>query len=257
MPSATPNIHIFADPENLAHAAVIRFVQIAREAIEARDRFTVALSGGSTPKALYALLSTEPWQNQISWDHVHLFWGDERHVPPNDPSSNFGMTQAQLIAHVPIPPENVHRIKAENPDAAAVAAAYEQDLKQSFQLADRQFPQFDLVLLGMGANGHTASLFPGTAAVHESARLVVALWVEEVMGDRITLTPPVINNAREVIFFVTGAEKATTLKAVLDGQYQPDLLPAQVIRPTGGQVTWMVDQAAASSLSTVLESIPG
>lgn len=257
MQPANSTIQIFADPESLAHAAVVRFVQIARDAIEARDRFTVALSGGSTPKALYALLATQPWQNQVSWDQVHLFWGDERHVSPDDPSSNFRMTQAQLIAQVPIPPENVHRMKAENPNAQTVAAVYEQDLKQSFQLAEGQFPQFDLVLLGMGANGHTASLFPGTAAIHEQIRLVVAPWVEEVNSDRITLTPPVINTAREVIFFVAGLEKAATLKAVLEGQYQPDRLPAQIIRLAQGKVTWMIDQAAASSLSTAVESILG
>lgn len=249
MQSVDPTIQTFADPNSLTHAAVIRFVQIAREAIKTRDQFTVALSGGSTPKALYALLATQPWQNQIDWNQVHLFWGDERHAPPNDPGSNFRMTQEQLLSKVTIPQENVHRIKAENVDAQAAAAEYEQELKHFFQLSDHEFPRFDLVLLGMGANGHTASLFPGTDAVHEQSRLVVAPWVEELNSDRITLTPSVINNAAEIIFFVTGTEKAATLKAVLEGQYQPDRLPAQIIRPAQGQVVWMVDQAAASALS--------
>lgn len=250
MQSVNSTIQTFADPNSLAHAAVVRFVQLAQEAIEARDQFTVALSGGSTPKALYALLATEPWQNQISWDQVHLFWGDERHVPPNDSSSNFRMTQEQLLSKVPIPPENVYRIQAENPNANAAAAEYERDLKQFFQLGEHQFPRFDLVMLGMGANGHTASLFPGTAAVHEQTRLVVAPWVEELKTDRITLTPPVINNAAEIIFFVTGSDKAAMLKTVLEGAYQPDRFPAQVIRPTQGKLVWMIDQAAAGSLST-------
>jgi 6-phosphogluconolactonase len=245
-----PEIQVFANPEALTQAAAAEFVRQVNQAIQARGRFTIALSGGSTPKSLYALLATQPWRDQIAWNQVHLFWGDERHVSPSDSTSNFRMTQEQLLSYIPIPPGNVHRIKAESPDTQAVAAAYEQDLKQFFQLGEHQFPRFDLVLLGMGANGHTASLFPGTAAVHEQTRLVVALWVEELSTDRITLTPPVINSALEIIFFVTGAGKAETLKAVLEGQYQPDRLPAQIVRPTQGKVIWMVDQAAASSLST-------
>jgi 6-phosphogluconolactonase len=249
-----PEIQVFANPEALTQAAATKFVQQAHQAIQARGRFTIALSGGSTPKSLYALLATQPWRNQIPWNQVHLFWGDERHVPPSDASSNFRMTQEQLVFQVPIPHENVHRIKAENPDASAAATEYEQELRQFFQLREHQFPRFDLVLLGMGSNGHTASLFPGTDAVHEQTRLVVAPWVEELNSDRITLTPPVINNAVEIIFFVTGVEKAATLKAVLEGQYQPDRLPAQIICPTQGKVVWMIDQAAASSLSTGVSS---
>lgn len=257
MQSLNSNIQTFADPKSLAHAAVAHFVQIAREAIETQDKFTVALSGGSTPKALYALLATAPWQNQLDWNQVHLFWGDERHVPPSDSSSNFRMTQEQLLSQVPIPPENIHRIKAENPNANAAAIEYERELKHFFQLGEHEFPRFDLVLLGMGANGHTASLFPGTDAVHEQSRLVVAPWVEELNTDRITLTPPVINNAAKIIFFVTGTEKAAPLKAVLEGPYQPDRLPAQIIHPTQGKVVWMVDQAAASALSTAVSSTSG
>ncbi|QDL06768.1 6-phosphogluconolactonase [Brasilonema octagenarum UFV-E1] len=245
-----PEIQVFANAEALTQAAAAEFVQQAHQAIQARGRFTIALSGGSTPKSLYALLATQPWRNQIPWNQIHFFWGDERHVPPSDPSNNFRMTQEQLLFQVPIPQENVYRIKAENPDAKAAAAEYEQDLRQFFQLQEHQFPRFDLVLLGMGANGHTASLFPGTDAVHEQTRLVVAPWVEELNSYRITLTPPVINNAVEILFFVTGAEKATTLKAVLEGQYQPDRLPAQIISPTQGRVMWMIDQAAAHLLET-------
>ena len=243
-----PEIQVFANPETLTQAAAAEFVRHVQQAIEARGRFTIALSGGSTPKSLYALLATPPWRNQIPWKQVHFFWGDERHVPPSDSNNNFRMTQERLLFHVPIQCENVHRIEAENPDAQAAAAQYEQDLKQFFQLGEHQFPRFDLVLLGMGANGHTASLFPGTDAVHEQTRLVAAPWVEELHSDRITLTPPVLNNALEVIFFVTGAEKAATLKAVLEGAYQPDRLPAQIIRPTKGKVVWMIDRAAARLL---------
>lgn len=253
-PQVKPEIQVVANPKALTQAAATEFVRQAIQAIQARGRFTVALSGGSTPKSLYALLATQPWRDEIPWSQVHLFWGDERHVPPSDSSSNFRMTQERLLSQVPIPPENIHRIKAENSDANAAAVEYERDLKHFFQFGEQQFPRFDLVLLGMGANGHTASLFPGTAAVHEQTRLVVAPWVEELNTERITLTPPVINNAREIIFFVTGAEKAATLKAVLEGEYQPDCLPVQIIHPTQGKVVWMIDQAAASSLSTAVSA---
>ncbi|GAA6614743.1 6-phosphogluconolactonase [Scytonema sp. NUACC26] len=245
-----PEIQVFANAEALTQAVATEFVRQAHQAIQARGRFTIALSGGSTPKSLYALLATEPWRNQIPWNQIHFFWGDERHVPPSDPSSNFQMTQEQLLFQVPIPNENVHRIKAENPDAKAAAAEYERDLRQFFQLREYQFPRFDLVLLGMGANGHTASLFPGTDAIHEQTRLVVAPWVEESNSYRITLTPPAIDNAVEIIFLVTGANKAATLKAVLEGQYQPDRLPAQIIRPTQGKVVWAIEQSAADLLET-------
>lgn len=255
-PQLKPEIQVFANPEVLTQAAATEFVRQANQAIQDRGRFTIALSGGSTPKSLYALLATQPWRDQISWNQVHLFWGDERHVPPSDSSSNFRMTQERLLSQVPIPHENVHRIKAENPDAQTVAAEYERDLKQFFQLSEHEFPRFDLVLLGMGANGHTASLFPGTDAVHEQSRLVVAPWVEELNTHRITLTPPVINNANTIIFFVTGAEKAAMLKAVLEGQYKPDRLPAQIVHPTQGNVIWMIDQTAASLLSKAVSSTP-
>ncbi len=251
-----PEIQVFAKLEALTHAAATEFVQKTQQAIQARGRFTVALSGGSTPKSLYALLATQPWRDQISWNQVHLFWGDERHVPPSDSSSNFRMTQEQLLFQVPIPHENVHRIKAENSDTQAVAASYERELKQFFQLGEHEFPRFDLVLLGMGANGHTASLFPGTAVIYEQTRLVAAPWVGELNRDRITLTPPVINNANTIIFFVTGVEKAATLKEVLEGQYQPDRLPAQVVHPAQGNVIWMVDQVAARLLSTAVSLTP-
>lgn len=251
---AKPEIQVFANSEALTQTAAVEFVRRANQAIEARGRFTVALSGGSTPKSLYALLATQPWRDQLPWNQVYLFWGDERHVPPSDASSNFHMTQEQLLSQISIPPENIHRVKAENPDAQAAATDYEQNLKQFFQLDEHEFPRFDLVLLGMGANGHTASLFPGTAAVHEQSRLVAAPWVEELKTDRITLTPPVINNAAEILFFVTGSEKATMLKTVLEGTYQPDHFPAQIVRPTKGKVMWMIDQAAANSLSAAVSS---
>ena len=247
-----PTIQTFSDPEHLAQAVAARFGQLAEDAIAARGLFTVALSGGSTPKRLYQILATPQWCNQVSWNKVHLFWGDERHVPPDHPDSNYRMVRENLIDRVPIPTTNIHRIKAENPDADQAASDYEQELRLFFNLTDNELPQFDVVFLGMGSNGHTASLFPGTTAIFEQKHLVVASWIEEFKSDRITLTPPVINNAVEVIFFVTGAEKAATLKAVLEGRYQADRYPSQIIHPTTGALTWMVDRAAASLLSTAV-----
>ncbi|XGV97658.1 MAG: 6-phosphogluconolactonase [Leptolyngbya sp. BL-A-14] len=242
-------IQVLADAEALTQAAATEFVKQAKQAIATSGRFTVALSGGSTPKSLYALLATEPWRRQIPWSHVHFFWGDERHVPPDHADSNYRMTQERLLFQVPVPAENVHRIQTENPDASSVAAGYEQAIRQFFKLHENELPQFDLVLLGMGPDGHTASLFPHTKVIHEQTRLVAAPWVEKFKTYRITLTPPVLNNANHIIFFVTGAEKAETLKAVLEGEYQPDRFPSQLIQPTHGTVLWMVDQAAASLLS--------
>jgi 6-phosphogluconolactonase len=188
----------------------------------------------------------------VSWNKVHLFWGDERHVPIDHPDSNYRMVRENLIDRVPISATNIHRIKAENPDADQAASDYEQELRLFFELTDNELPQFDVVFLGMGSNGHTASLFPGTGAIFEQKHLVVASWIEELKRDRITLTPPVINKAVRIIFFVTGTEKAATLKAVLEGRYQPDLYPSQIIHPTTGALTWMVDRAAASLLSTAV-----
>lgn len=257
MQSIQPTIQTFADPERLAQAAAARFVQLAEAAIVARGVFTVALSGGSTPKRLYQILSSPEWCNQVAWNDVHLFWGDERHVPPTHSDSNYRMVRENLIDRVPIPATNLHRIRTENPDAAEAASDYEQELRLFFERTDAEQPQFDVVFLGMGANGHTASIFPGTTAIFEQKHLVVASWIEELQSDRITLTPPVINNAREVIFFVTGTEKATTLKAVLEGEYQPDRLPVQMIHPTQGKLVWMVDRAAAHLLSSAVLLTPG
>lgn len=257
MQSNKPTLQTFADPDSLAQAAALRFVQLSAAAISAQGRFTVALSGGSTPKRLYQLLATSEWRDQVSWGKVLLFWGDERHVPPDHPDSNYRMVQESLIDRVPIPATNVHRIKTENPDPAQAASKYEQKLRLFFELSNNELPRFDVVFLGMGANGHTASIFPGTNVIFEQTHLVVSSWIEELKSDRITLTPPAINNAAEIVFFVTGAEKAATLNAVLEGQYQPDRLPVQIIRPTQGNVVWMIDQAAASSLSTAVSSTPG
>jgi 6-phosphogluconolactonase len=251
MPAVKPDIHIVADARALSWAAAEEFVRQAREAVRARGVFTVALSGGSTPRSLYTLLASEDeasFRAQLPWDEMHFFWGDERHVPPDHPDSNYRMAHEAMLAKVPVPAANVHRIKTENPDARQAADEYEQDLRTFFRLAPTQLPRFDLVLLGMGPDGHTASLFPGTDAVHEQTRLVVAPWVEQFHSYRVTLTPPVLNNAACVTFLVSGGDKAATLRAVLEGDYRSDRFPSQAIRPTQGRLLWLVDRAAAGLL---------
>jgi 6-phosphogluconolactonase len=238
-----------ASAEELAREAAAEFVRQATEAAQSKGRFTVALSGGSTPRSLYSLLATDAtWRAQVPWDRVHLFWGDERHVPPEHADSNYRMTHEALLSKISIPPANVHRIKSEHPEASRAANEYEQTLREFFQLKGGEFPRFDLALLGLGPDGHTASLFPGTEALREQQRLVVANWVEKLNTYRITLTPPVLNRAASVIFLVSGEEKAETLRAVLEDEAQPERLPAQLIRPVNGRLLWIVDRAAARLL---------
>jgi len=245
-----PFIRVLVDDEDLCRVAAEEFVRLAGEGVRARGRFAVALSGGSTPKTLYRLLAGERggFRERVPWSHIHVFWGDERHVPPDHPESNFRMAYEAMLSRVPIPPSNVHRIPAENPDAGRVAEEYARTLREFFGLAGGQLPRFDLILLGLAPDGHTASLFPGTDEVHEQTRLVAAPWVEKLDAHRITLTPPVLNNAAHVIVLVSGEKKAEMLRAVLEGEYQPDRFPAQVVRPVDGRLVWMVDQAAARLL---------
>jgi 6-phosphogluconolactonase len=210
----------------------------------------VALSGGSTPEALYRLLAAEDggFRARVPWGQAHFFWGDERHVPPDHPDSNYRMACEAMLSRVPLPPGNVHRIPAENPDAAEAAAQYAETLRRFFGVAAGRFPRFDLILLGMGSDGHTASLFPGTDAVHDRAGLVAAAWVEIHKSHRITLTVPVLNEAASVIFLVSGEGKAEALRAVLEGPHQPDRFPAQLVFPREGRLLFLVDRAAARLL---------
>ena len=237
---------IVPDPESLAHEAAERFAHLAREAAELRGRFGVALSGGSTPQALYRLLALEPYYSQVPWAQVHLFWADERSVPPDHPGSNYRLAYEALIAQVRIPADNVHRIRGElAPDAAA--RAYDRDLLRFFGGLQ---PRFDLVLLGLGSDGHTASLFPDSVALEETERLAVATtaFYGNRPAERVTLTLPVLNAARQVLFLVSGADKAKiVLAALADGG---QVLPAQRVRPAAGMLTWLLDAAAAAYLPT-------
>ena len=234
-------IVVLPGPEAVAQEAARRFVELAQQAVASRGRFSVALSGGSTPGALYRLLAEEPHRAQVPWRHVHLFWGDERCVPPEHPESNYRLARETLIAHAPVAAENVHRIRGElEPEAAA--RAYDCEL-QDFFCGPR--PRFDLVLLGLGSDGHTASLFPGSPALDEKERLAVAATAHyaDRPARRVTLTLPAINTARQVLFLVTGSAKAGIVQAVLEGAEAR--LPARLVRPTAGQLTWLLDDAAA------------
>jgi 6-phosphogluconolactonase len=244
--NSSPNIRILPDRAALFQAAADEFVRQANAAIASKGRFTVALAGGSTPKGLYSLLAAKA---ALPWDKIYFFFGDERHVPPDNPESNYRMAREALLSKVPIPAQNIFRVPAENPDAAQAAQTYEDTLRRFFPPAEA-FPRFDLILLGMGPDGHTASLFPGSKALQEKSRWVVSNWVEKFKTDRITLTLPVLNNAAVVMFLAAGEDKTETLKEVLQGTKPGEQFPSKLIRPTNGQLIWLVDQAAAAALSS-------
>jgi 6-phosphogluconolactonase len=230
--------------DELNRAAATEFVRAAQDAIKARGRFAVALSGGNTPRGVYSLLAEE-YTREMPWDKVFFFFGDERHVPPDHPESNYRMANQTLLSRVPIPVENVFRIQAELPvDEAALR--YEEALRKFFQPKAGEWPRFDLILLGMGDDGHTASLFPGTAALEEEGRWVVANHVEKLQTDRITVTVPVLNHAREILFLIAGSGKAEILAQVFHGE--KNRFPIQLVRPVNGRRSWILDQAAARLL---------
>ncbi len=242
--NASPDVRIFPDPPALFQGATEEFVKQAAAAIQSRDKFVVALAGGSTPKGLFNVLAG---RQDLPWDKIYVFFGDERHVPPDDPESNYRMARESLLSKVPIPAEHVFRIPAEDPDAHHAAENYEQTLRKFF--VSPAFPRFDLILLGMGPDGHTASLFPGGKALEEKSRWVVADWVEKFKTDRITLTLPVLNNAAAVMFLVSGSDKAATLKEVLQGKQPAERFPSKLIQPAEGTPIWMVDDEAAAALT--------
>ena len=249
-------IHVAENAKELSRLAAEEFVRLAVKAVSESGMFTVSLAGGSTPRSLYSLLSNsdKPFRTQLSWDRIFFFWGDERHVPPDHPDSNYRMAHEALLSRVPIPAENIYRIKSELAEAAKAADEYEETLRKFFKLSAGQLPRFNLVLLGLGQDAHTASIFPGSQVINEKRRLVVAPWIEKLKSSRITLTPPVLNMAEAVVFLVSGFEKAQALQNVLEGDYQPEHLPAQLIRANESMVLWLVDQEAASMLRSVTKS---
>jgi 6-phosphogluconolactonase len=250
MPTAR-TIKILPTPADLFRAAAEEFTRIGRGAIAARGQFSVALSGGSTPKSLYSLLAAD--YAGFEWSRTFLFFGDERHVPPTDADSNYRMVNESLLGKIDIPAANVFRVKAEKPDAAAAAADYEAQMRKFFALSPGQFPRFDLILLGMGPDGHTASLFPGSEGLKEQSKLVIANWVEKFKTHRISFTFPVLNNAAEVMFMASGPDKADMVHQVLEGRNEPPY-PSQQVRPADGRLLWMLDEAAAKELTPQTKS---
>ena len=231
----------------IAEEAARCWARVAREAVDTRGEFSIALSGGETPRRLYEAMASEPWLDQTPWAETHVFWGDERRVPASHPDSNYRMAWETLLQYVPVPPEQIHRMRGEDLVNSAVRH-YVDVLQRHFKLGRREWPRFDLILLGMGEDGHIASIYPGTRAFSDRSSLVVAFEVPQLGVERMTLTLPVINNARHILFLVAGEAKAETLQAVLEGPSMPSTYPAQAVQPEDGTLMWLIDEAAASRL---------
>lgn len=241
----------FADAGRLAEAAANYVVEVARAAITARGRFALALAGGSTPRKLYELLATPPYSEKMPWDKFRFFWGDERAVPPDHEDSNFRLANEALLSKLRIASAQIHRMQAERADLENAAVDYEAEIARVFDVdLDGEPPRFDLVLLGMGADGHTASLFPYTEAAREETRWVISNYVPKLDSFRLTLTARILNKAAHVLFLITGADKAEALAQVLEGERDPLRLPAQLIQPELGELVWYVDTRAANKLLT-------
>jgi 6-phosphogluconolactonase len=244
----TPNVRVFENLEALSRAAAEDFTGLANQQKPAGSPFIAALSGGSSPKRFYELLATPEFSSRIPWPRVHLFQVDERAVPPDSPQSNYKLIRETMLDHIPLPTENLHRMAAENPDRDGVAKAYAAELRRVAGVKEGEWPQLDLIYLGIGEEGHTASLFPGTAALDESKLAVSPNYVPQVKMWRMTLTLPVLNNAARIVFIVSGAQKAPILRQVLKESHPSAPLPAQLIQPAHGSLAWYVDRAAAQQL---------
>lgn len=243
-------VRIYQNAGLLNRALAERVVTISESAIAARGRFVVCLAGGSTPRSAYELMTTQEYTSLIDWSNAYVFWGDERCVPPESTDSNARMVRETLLNHVPVPINHIYRIHGELPPIQA-AEQYDQTLREFFRnRMNSGKPRFDLVLLGLGADAHTASLFPGTTALREEKRWAVANHVPSLNAWRVTLTAPALNAAANVIFLVSGADKAETVKSVLESPANPEQLPAQMINPPDGRLVWLLDEPAASRLAS-------
>ena len=243
-------IKIFPNIEILNNFAAAKFLEIAFFAIQERGVFNVVLAGGSTPKSLYQFLSDEEFKNELDWSRCFFYFGDERNVLPDDAESNFRMANENLLKPLEISEFNIFRWHTEDKDAEKIAEDYTENIDIAFALDEvEKFPRFDLILLGMGADGHTASLFPYTEALHETEKIAVANYVEKLNDWRFTLTFPTINNARNIMFLVAGEEKAETLRDVLEGEFEPERLPTQNVRPKNGNLFWLIDKGVAKLLN--------
>lgn len=242
------HLRVFADLEGMSAAAADLFCELGRARWREGNTFSAALSGGSTPQRFYELLAAPPFSTVIPWERVHLFQVDERCVPPEDPQSNYRIIHETLLRYVPIPEANFHRMAAELPDRDEAARTYAAELARTLRPGPREFPRLDLMFLGMGPDGHTASLFPGSPALKEETLWVRANFVKKLATHRLTLTFPVLNAARRIVFLVSGTEKAETLRRVLQPDTDAIPLPARSVRPVDGEVSWYVDEAAAKFL---------
>jgi 6-phosphogluconolactonase len=238
-------VEVLPDLEALSHRAAAIFVNTSRNSIATKKRFAAAISGGSTPRRLYTLLSTDAYRDQVDWQRVHLFWADERCVPGEDEASNFRTAFDTLLSRIALPEKNIHRIKGEEtPDKAAID--YEEEIRRFFGESER--PRFDLIILGVGEDGHTASLFPGSKSLEETVRLVLPVYWDELKKNRITLTLPALNNADRILFLVAGSAKSAVLSEILGRGEEKKKFPAGLVRPVGGTITWLIDQEAAGKL---------
>jgi 6-phosphogluconolactonase len=241
----------FADLESLSQEAARRWGKIAQKAVQERGKFRIALSGGNTPRRLYQLVAAAPLSEQLPWAQTYVFWGDERRVPPSHPDSDYRMARETLLDHVPVPEGQIFRMHGEGL-ASDATRDYEIQLQREFELGVRDWPDFDLVLLGLGAEGHTASIFPGTRAVSDLTHMVLIYDVPQLGSERMTLTRPVFNHARNILFLVSGKDKADALAGAIDGPGHPSTYPAAGIKPENGLLTWLVDEPAASKLKSVV-----
>jgi len=240
-------LHLYKDNNELSKAFAEWLADYINSTLENQDRFTIALSGGSTPQKLHTLLAASPYKEKINWNKLHVFWGDERFVPFEDDRNNAKMAFDTLLDHVPVPKEQIHVMRTDiQPEASA--EEYEKILNRYFPVTVPASTTFDLVLLGMGDDGHTLSLFPGTRVMHIENKSVTSLFLKQQDMYRITLTAPIVNRAACVVFLVSGSGKAAALKEVIEGDYQPDLYPSQVIKPLNGELHWFLDKAAAANL---------
>ncbi len=246
-----PKINIFPNPETLSYSAAEIFIRVGNGAIEARGGFTVALSGGSTPKSLYKLLASENLKDKIDWKKVFFFFGDERNVLPDNDESNYRMANENLFLPLKLPVKNIFRWETELKNPENIAEKYKESIKVFFNLSENEFPRFDLILLGMGDDGHTASLFPFTEALNETEKITFANYVKKLRTTRLTLTFPAINNAANIVFLISGGNKAETLREVLEGDFQPEKYPSQNVNPANGNIYWLVEANAANLLSEI------
>jgi 6-phosphogluconolactonase len=244
------DVKVLPDANELSRAAADEFSRLARQNIAIKNQFAVSLAGGATPRGAYARLANQDRESKsepLAWEKIHVFFGDERHVPPDHAESNYKMARETLLSKVPIPPANIHRMQGEL-EATAAAAAYQKELQRFFDLRPGELPRFDLIMLGLGDDGHTASLFPDTSGLAENSRLVIANWVEKFGAYRLSFTFPVLNHAAEAMFLVAGGAKAEIVKKVLGDDATPGKYPAQRINPTAGRLLWLLDQPAAQLL---------